>query len=117
MSYDLRISVKPQGAPDDCYVQIAEPEYKNPTYNLGQMFRACMNWDFKQREYYPCADVIHYVEHGICQLRFNSKAYEKYNPENGWGSLSGALNTLESLRECIYQTAENVPIECMYMAW
>lgn len=42
MSYDLRVAVKVQGC--DKYADIAEPEYANPTYNLGDMFRACMDW-------------------------------------------------------------------------
>ena len=39
MSYDLRIAVKVDGC--DKFAQIAEPEYRSPTYNLGKMFRAC----------------------------------------------------------------------------
>lgn len=46
MSYDLRIAVKVDGC--DKFAQIAEPEYSNPTYNLGKMFRACTGWDYKQ---------------------------------------------------------------------
>ena len=48
MSYDLRIRVKAEGC--DRYPVIAEPEYDSPTYNLGKMFRACMDWDYNQYE-------------------------------------------------------------------
>ena len=101
----------------DIFVQIAEPEYASPTYNLGSMFRACMDWDFTQSEYYPCSEVITKVERGIRELRTNKLAYTKYNPSNGWGDISSALEALESLRECIYEQAEEIPIEHLWMAW
>ncbi len=44
MSYDLRVAVKVEGC--DKYANIAEPEYAHPTYNLGDMFRACTEWDY-----------------------------------------------------------------------
>ena len=115
MSYDLRIAVKVEGL--NKFVCISTPEYDKPTYNLGQMFRACMNWDYSQGEYYKCADVIKNIEHGIRELRTNRKKYEKYNPSNGWGDLDGAIEVLESLRTCIYENAEDIPIEYLYMAW
>lgn len=115
MSYDLRIAVKVDGT--DIFAQIAEPEYASPTYNLGKMFRACMNWEYKQGEYYNCGQIIGNVEHGIRELRTNRKAYLKYNPSNGWGDISSALRALESLRECIYEQAEDIPIEHLWMAW
>lgn len=115
MSYDLRIAVKVDGT--DIFAQIAEPDYANPTYNLGDMFRACMDWNYTQSEYYPCSEVITKVERGIRELRANRSAYEKYNPSNGWGSISAALVALESLRECIYEQAEYIPIEHLWMAW
>lgn len=115
MSYDLRIAVKVDGT--DIFAQIAEPEYANPTYNLGDMFRACMDWNYTQSEYYPCSEVITKVERGIRELRTNKSAYIKYNPSNGWGSISVALIALESLRECIYEQSEYIPIEHLWMAW
>lgn len=126
MSYDIYISVKVAGA-ENLYATIAEPEYHSPTYNLGKMFRACMNWDYSQSEkdengeyktcYYRCDEVINYVEHGLRELRTNRMEYEQYNPENGWGSLDGAIKCLESVRACIYEQAERIPIECLYMSW
>lgn len=115
MSYDLRIAVKVDGT--DIFAQIAEPEYASPTYNLGDMFRACMDWDYTQSEYYPCSEAITKVERGIRELRANKSAYIKYNPSNGWGDISSALRSLESLRECIYEQAEDIPIEHLWMAW
>ena len=48
MSYDLRIRVKAEGC--DKYPVIATPECDSPTYNLGKMFRACMDWNYNQSE-------------------------------------------------------------------
>lgn len=115
MSYDLRVAVKVEGC--DKYANIAEPEYANPTYNLGDMFRACMGWDYKQGEYYSCDFVMPRVEHGIEELKHNRKKYEQYNPSNGWGSIDSAIQDLESLRACIYDQAEEIPLECLYMCW
>ncbi len=125
MSYDISIRVKAEGC--DKYPVIAYPEHDQPTYNLGKMFRACMDWDYSQSEigkdgkyhkcYYKCDFVIKKVERGIKELTENRKEYEKYNPENGWGDLDGALRVLKSLRECIYEQAEEIPLDCLYMSW
>ena len=118
MSYDLRLLVKAEGT--DCYVQVDTPEYDSPTYNLGEMFRACMDWDFEQSKEYPCDMVLDKVERGIRELTVNRKEYEQYNPPNGWGNIDSALRALEPLRECIYdflQWHEGFPINCLYMSW
>lgn len=115
MSYDLEIAVKVDGT--DIFAMIAEPDYANPTYNLGDMFRACMDWDYKQSKYYPCSEVIEYIERGIRELRIHRKKYIKYNPSNGWGDIDGAISALESLRKCIYEQAEFIPIEHLWMRW
>ena len=115
MSYDLRICVKIEGL--NKYAEIDRPEYDSPTYNLGDMFRACMDWDYDQGEHYRCDFVIKKVEHGIRELRTNRKEYEKYNPSNGWGDLDSAIKALESLRKCIYENAEDIPIKNLYMRW
>ena len=125
MSYDIEIYVKVEGC--DKYATIAEPEYAHPTYNLGRMFRACMDWNYSQSEkgedgeyhtcYYKCSEIINNVERGIRELRCNRKEYEQYEPDNGWGTISSAIHVLESLRTCIYEQAEDIPLECLYMSW
>ena len=85
MSYDLRIAVKVRGCAK--FAEIAEPEYSSPTYNLGEMFRACTGWDFEPGEYYRCSDVIGNIERGIKELRTNKAQYKQYEPENCWGRL------------------------------
>ena len=115
MSYDLSISVKAEGCGK--FVEIAEPEYDSPTYNLGAMFRACTGWDFSQSEYYKCSDVIMKIERGIRELRFNTNQYVQYEAKNGWGTVPTAIRTLECLRDCIYEQAEDIPIDCLYVRW
>lgn len=115
MSYDLRIAVKVEGL--DKYVSIDSPEYDSPTYNLRDMFVACMNWDYDQGKYYPCKDVLPKVEKGILELTTKPKQYDKYNPSNGWGSREGAIRALKSLRKCILENAEEIPIEHLWMSW
>lgn len=124
MSYDLRIAVKVEGA-KDLFVIIAEPEYSSPTYNLGQMFRACTGWDYEQGEYYKVSEVYSKIERGIYELTFNKDKYLTLNPKNGWGNTQSALVALKSLKECIdnlensdsWSGGNTVPKEYMYVAW
>lgn len=120
MSYDLRIGVRVHGT--DIIAVIAEPELSSPTYNLGEMFRACTGWDYEQGKWYRAEEVLPLIEHGIHELKFNRKAYEQYNPENGWGSIGSALEALESLEACIQAQANGyawqaVPIEHLWVEW
>ena len=122
MSYDIRLAVKVEGA-EDCYAVIAEPEYHSPTYNLGTMFRRAMGFDFKQGTWYRVDEILPFIERGIHELQFNKKKYTQYVPENGWGTMDGALKALESLRECISHEVNGdwswnkIPIECLYVSW
>ncbi len=115
MSYDLEIAVKVDGT--DLYAMIDRPEYYSPTYNLRDMFVACMDWDYSQHVYYKCSEVINSIERGIRELRTHRDVYEQYNPPNGWGTIDTAVRALESLRVCIYENAEVIPIEHLYMRW
>ena len=115
MSYDIRLAVKVDGT--DIYADIAEPKYSSPTYNLRDMFVACMDWDYSQGEYYKCEDVLNKVERGIRELTCRPNIYNQYNPSNGWGSRTSAIEALESLRECILEQAEYIPIEHLYVRW
>lgn len=126
MSYDIRFAVKVAGAPDDCYAVIGEPEYSSPTYNLREMFVACMDWDYEQGKWYPLMEVMPKIERGIHELTYNVRKYKKYNPENGWGDTSSALLALKSIAD--YFSPNNysglggtwnadVPLDCIYMSW
>lgn len=121
MSYDIRFGVKVADA-DGLIATVGEPEYSSPTYNLRDMFVACMDWDYEQGVWYKVTEVLPKIERGIHELKFNAKKYKKYNPENGWGDLQGALECLES---CATEIAhfndgwywEDIPIEHLWFRW
>ena len=122
MSYDLRLAVKVEGL-EEHYAIIAQPEYASPTYNIGEMFRKCTGWDFKQGEWYKVSEVLPNIKKGISELQKHEKKYVKYNSPNGWGTTESALKALESLLECIEAQSGNgwswndIPVEYMYVAW
>ena len=107
MSYDIRFGVQtvmPNNEGEQ-FVVIGSPEYDSPTYNLRDMFVACMGWDYETYEevdghirakWHPMAEVLSGIERGIRELTENRAEYEKYNPPNGWGDLDGALRCLKN---------------------
>lgn len=116
MSYDLTVWVKVA----DCegkYARIATPEYDHPTYNLGKLFRVATGWDFVQGMHYRADKIMTYINSGIHELKKDPGAYEKYLPDNGWGSIESAIKALRSLRECIYEQAEEIPMKCLWVSW
>lgn len=115
MSYSIGIYVKVEGCGK--YVEIAYPDYSSPSYNLGKLFRSCMDWNFKLEEYYRCDFVLERVEKGIAELLDNSDKYKELLANNGWGKMSNASEILRSIRDCILEQAEDIPLECMYMRW
>lgn len=126
MSYDLRIAVKVEGAEKgNEYAVIAEPELNSPTYNLGEMFRACTGWDFDQGEFYKVSEVYQNIVRGIVNLTEHEDEFEKYNSPNGWGTTQSALAALKSLKECIDDIEDpngwggwnTFPKELLYVAW
>ena len=123
MSYDLRIAVKVEGAPEDNkFAIIAEPEFNSPTYNIGEMFRKCMNWDFEQGTFYRVAEVYDNIVRGIKELSENETTYRQYNSPNGWGTTTSALKALKSLKQCIDEIVDGwnwnqFPKELLWVAW
>lgn len=123
MSYDIHLGVKVEGG-KDLFAVIDEPQYGHPTYNIGEMFRACMDWDFEQGEWYKLSDVLPNIERGLHELRFNEHKYIPYNSPNGWGTTQSARTALESLLECIGNNLpgsswgwNQIPLELLYMRW
>ena len=123
MSYDIRIGVKVAGVAN-LYAVIDKPELSSPTYNLRDMFVACMGWDYEQGEWYNVADVLPKIKRGISELSEHPSKYRKYNAPNGWGTVQDALNALKSLYECILdnsadasETWNEIPYDMMYMRW
>ena len=99
MSYDIRFGVKVEGY--DGYAVIGEPEYASPTYNVGEILRKCMAWDFEQSTWYKVKDYIPNIEKGIHEMKFNAKKYKSLEPDNGWGSTDSVLKCLQSIMEYI----------------
>lgn len=115
MSYSIGIYVKAEGC--DKYVEIAYPFYSSPSYNLGKLFRSCMDWNFNPGEYYRCDRVMEYLDRGIKELAYNPNKYTKLIPVSSIGTTSSALNMLDSIRDCILEQAEDIPLDCVYMNW
>jgi len=123
MSYDLRLAVKIEDGDKTYYPVLAMPEHHSPTYNIGTMFRKCMDWDFEQGTFYRVDEVLPKIERGIHELQFNEEAYKQYNSPNGWGNTDSALRALTSLVECIRETQqgwncwEAMPLHLLWVAW
>ena len=123
MSYDLRLGVKVEGT--DIIAVIGQPERAEPTYNLREMFVACMDWDYTQGEWYKVSDVDDKICRGIAELSAYPKKYRKYDSPNGWGTVSSALDALTSLRDYIDGVTDpdsmwgwnTVPMEHLWVAW
>ena len=123
MSYDLRIGVKVEGL--TLIAVIDEPEYSSPTYNLAEMFRACMGWDFEVGKWYNVKEVRPKIRNGIEELKNNWKKYKRLEPENGWGDVNSALKALESLEKCIADNVgetpwakwQEIPEENLWLSW
>ena len=124
MSYDIRYGVESR-YPDlsgDSMVVIGAPEYDSPTYNLREMFVACMDWDYKQGFWYPMAEVLPKIERGVRELTEHRERYLRYNPPNGWGSLDGALECLRNWHQELadpdfWGVTRDWPIEHLWWRW
>lgn len=124
MSYDIRIGVKVEGT--DIIAVIAEPVYSSPTYNIGDMLRAAMDWDFEQGQWYNVAEVMPKIAHGLQELLKRPEAYKKYNAPNGWGDTNSAYEALASLLDCILRQSDEkhpwgtwqvIPQEHLWLRW
>lgn len=123
MSYDLRLGVKVEGT--DIIAVIGQPEKDSPTYNLREMFVACMGWDYTQGEWYRVSDVYDKICRGIAELSGYPVKYRKYDAPNGWGNVKSALEALVSLRDYIDETSDpdnrlswnTIPKEHLWVAW
>lgn len=126
MSYDIRFGVKVEGGPEDCFAVIGEPGYHSPTYNLGEMFRACTGWDYEQGKWYKASEVMPMIMRGINELSEHPGKYRKYEPDNGWGNINSAMTALKSI--VMWFEPNNwdgiagswnadVPYDCIWIAW
>ena len=120
MSYDIRFAVKVAGA-EDQFAVIGQPEKSSPTYNLRDMFVACMDWDYEQGEWYRLSEILPKIAHGAVELISHRSKYEKYNSPNGWGTVDNAISALQSIMGWVSDLKDSwngdIPLECIYMAW
>lgn len=100
MSYDIRFGVQTvcENNDGERFVVVRTPELDCPTYNLRDMFVACMDWDYEQGKWYPMTEALPKIERGIRELAEHPEKYDRYNPPNGWGNLNGALECLRNWR-------------------
>ena len=70
------------------------------------------------------SEVMEKVEHGIHEIKKDPMKFKKYEPDNGWGSVTSALECLKSIHEYfnpenLWQLPfdEDIPMECIYMCW
>ena len=122
MSYDIRFGVKVEGM--NGYIAIIDrPEYDSPTYNLREMFVACMGWDYKQDNWYNCEEVFPLIRHGQEELTLHPQNYKKYDSPNGWGTVDSAKKCLDSIVEKIGEIvsgdwSENeIPLRHLWIQW
>ena len=99
MSYDLELCVKTENG--NFVLTRIQPEYANPTYNLGKMFRESTGWNFEQGKEYRVDKVLDQILKGINEPTYLPGKYKKYEPDNGWGSVEDALKALLSLARAI----------------
>ena len=122
MSYDIRFGVKVEGM-NGYIAVIDEPDISDPTYNLRDMFVACMDWDYAQGVWYNCAEAIPKFERGLNELREHPEKYEKYNPSNGWGNIASAIKALDSVISTAKSivdggwTWNEIPLEHLWICW
>lgn len=107
MSYDIRIAVETvyPNRYGGRFAVVDSPELDSPTYNVGNIFRKVMDWDFKQGEWYPLSEVLEHIDHGIGKLRGNFDAYRDMEPENRWG-------TVETVWECLTSWRAELEDQC-----
>lgn len=116
MSYDIEICAKVEGA--DMYVRVYEPTYCNPTYNLRDMFVACMDWNYQQGRLYPLLEAIPKIIHGYREITEHPERYYRYNSPNGWGTVENARECLKNWKdEIVDGLRDNVDVPAEYLYW
>lgn len=122
MSYDIRFGVKVEGM-DGYIAVIDELECSSPTYNLREMFVACMGWDYEQGQWYNLKEVFPKILHGAAELTQHPGQYRQYNSPNGWGTVSSARECLTSVCNKVAEIVSGdwswnkIPLEHLWIAW
>lgn len=124
MSYDIRFAVKVAGH-EDLYAVIGEPEFHSPTYNVADIFRACMGWNYQQGEWYKVTDILPYVRKGLDEITRYPQKYKHLEPDNGYGSVATVRKSLFSIIKWFESDFDglrgswnaDIPLEDIYMRW
>lgn len=91
MSYDIRLEID-TGGPHPAAVT----EYRNPTYNLAEMFAAALRTkSIRDLEGKTGAETAQQLREAVDDMRARPEHFEQFNPPNGWGDYDGAVETLE----------------------
>ena len=135
VSYDIRWCVETvaENADGEHFAVVRIPELDSPTYNYRDMFVACMGWDYSQSEqdedgvwhtvYYPMSEVLPRLWRGLWELEGSPERYRQYEPENGWGTLPGAVRCIRSwLHELDGEDnwdalTKEWPVEALWWRW
>ncbi len=129
MSYDIRFCVETVCAntEGDRHVVVHTPTFDSPTYNYRKMFVAAMDWDYRQGEYYPMAAALEHIKLGLSRIEANPEEYRRYEPDNKWGTVEGAIKCMRSWVEELTPPDDGVfdwdnvlcfwPIEALWWRW
>ncbi len=71
----------------------------NCTYNLGNMFKKALGFNFSDLNGKRAGDVLSKLQLSIKDMRDNPDEYKEYNPDNGWGTYEGAFEYLVRIAE------------------
>lgn len=85
---------------------------QNITHNLGGMagkagiYVAC--WRPEEKGWKYARDIIEPLEKGLADMRKRPKYYEKFNPDNGWGSYESFVPWIQAYLDACrkYPSAE-----------
>ena len=90
MSYDIRLVINTGGK----YLA-AVTECKSPTYNLEPMFALALGGNIREVLHgIKAADAVPLLEKATKAMKRTPAKFKKLNPENGWGTYEGAVNSL-----------------------
>ena len=71
--------------------------------------------DFEQDVVYNIDEIFENIEYGISELERFPEKYAQYEPENKWGTVNSALESLKSLKNCILE--QDINMKYLYMRW
>lgn len=95
MSYNVQFKVKIDGTKR--YV-VAGNCNANITWNVREIIvkSTGLSW-MNEANNGLCSEVIPKIEKGLFELRRNGDRYKKYEPANGWGSVSGTIRFFKEI--------------------